>query len=62
MSIGGVSVILILGLVNLGLLGFQLASGMHWVRVPVRVHRTSGVCLVASGVLHGALALLANLL
>jgi len=58
-NIGGVSIILLLGLLNLILLGFQLVTGMHWVRVPLRVHRTSGVFLVASGVLHGALALLA---
>ncbi len=62
MSIGGVSIILLLGLLNLALLGFQLATGMHWVRVPVRVHRTSGVVLVVSGVLHASLAFLAEVL
>lgn len=62
MSIGGVSIILLLGLLNLFLLAFQLASGMHWIRVPVRVHRTTGLLLVTSGVLHGALALLVRFL
>ena len=62
MSIGGVSIILLLGLLNLFLLGFQLASGMHWIRVPVRVHRTTGLLLVASGVVHGTLALLVRYL
>lgn len=62
MSIGGVSIILLLGLVNLLLLGFQVASGMHWIRVPVRVHRRTGLALVACGVLHGTLALLVRFL
>lgn len=62
MTLGGVSLILLLGLVNLALLGFQLCSGMHWVRVPVRVHRISGLMLVASAVLHALLAFLAEIL
>jgi hypothetical protein len=62
MSIGGVSIILILGVLNLCLLAFQLVSGLHWVRVPVRVHRTSGIVLVVSGVLHASLAFIAEVL
>jgi len=60
MSVG--SLILILGILNLVLLGFQLVSGMHWVKVPIRLHRRTGMVLVASAVLHGSLALLADLL
>jgi len=62
MTIGGVSLILLLGLLNLGLVTFQLCTGMHWVRVPVRVHRISGMMLVASAVLHALLAFLAETL
>ena len=62
MAIGGVSIILILGLVNLALLFFQLTTGMHWVRVPIKTHRKSGVILVISGILHGGLAILAHVL
>jgi len=62
MSIGGVSVILILGILNLVLLAFQLVTGMHWVRVPFGVHRTSGITLVVSAALHASLAILAEAL
>jgi hypothetical protein len=62
MAIGGVSIILILGLVNLALLFFQLTTGMHWVRVPIKTHRTSGIILVISSIIHGGLAILARAL
>jgi hypothetical protein len=62
MSIGGVSIILILGMLNLVLLAFQLVTGMHWVRVPLGVHRTTGITLVVSAVLHASLAILAEAL
>ena len=62
MSVGGVSVVLILGLVNFLLLLFQLATGLRWVKVPPGVHRRAGFGLIGSGVLHGGLALLGDLL
>jgi len=62
MSIGGVSIILILGILNLTLLFFQLATGLRWVSVPMRVHRTSGKLLVVSGTVHGLLAILSDVL
>ena len=62
MNIGGFSLILILGLVNLVLVLFQLSTGMRWVKVPFKVHRTSGILLVVSAVVHGLLAALVELL
>jgi len=62
MSIAGVSIILILGILNLVLGLFQLTTGMRWVKVPFRIHRTSGILLVISALIHGSLAVLADLL
>jgi hypothetical protein len=62
MNVGGLSIILILGILNLVLALFQLCSGMHWVRIPIRIHRASGILLVISALIHSSLAILANLL
>ena len=62
MSIAGVSIILILGILNLVLALFQLSTGMRWVKVPFRIHRASGILLVISALVHGSLAVLAELL
>jgi hypothetical protein len=62
MSIAGVSIILILGILNLVLVLFQLCTGMRWVKVPFRIHRASGILLVISALVHGSLAVLAELL
>ena len=62
MSVGGVSIILILGIVNFVLALFQLTTGMHWVKIPFRIHRASGILLVISALVHGSLAVLADLL
>lgn len=61
MLIGGVSIILILGLVNFLLLLFQLASGLRWIKVKFGVHRKTGIALFIVAVIHGALATLAYL-
>ncbi len=62
MSVGGVSIILILGILNLVLALFQLTTGTHWVKIPFRIHRASGILLVISALIHGSLAVLADLL
>ena len=62
MSIAGVSIILILGIFNLVLALFQLVTGMRWVKIPFRIHRASGILLVISALVHGSLAVLAELL
>jgi hypothetical protein len=61
MTIGGISVILILGIINFLLLLFQLATGLRWIKVRFGVHKKTGIALFIAAFLHGALAVLANL-
>ena len=60
MAIGGISIILILGIVNFLLLLFQLFSGMHWIKVKFGVHRKIGILLFFFATIHGLLGLLAS--
>jgi hypothetical protein len=60
MKIGGVSIILILGLLNMTLILFQLSTGLRWIKAPFRIHRRTGMLLFISATLHGILAYLAN--
>jgi len=60
MTIGGVSIILILGIVNLFLVVFQISSGLRWIKVPVAVHRRTGITLFFSAIIHGFLAFLVS--
>jgi hypothetical protein len=60
MKIGGVSIILILGLVNMILVLFQLSTGLRWIKVPFQMHRRTGMLLFISATIHGILAYLAN--
>ncbi len=60
MKIGGVSIILILGLINMILISFQLSTGLRWIKVPFRMHRKTGMILLINAALHGLLAYLAN--
>ena len=61
MKTGGVSLILILGIVNLLLLSFQLSTGLRWVKVPFGVHRRTGIALYISALFHGILGLIAQM-
>lgn len=58
MVIGGISIILILGIINFLLLLFQLASGLHWIRVPFGTHKKTGLLLFVTATLHGLLGIL----
>ncbi len=60
MTIAGVSIILLLGILNFILLLFQLTSGKRWIKVSFAVHRKTGVVLFISAVLHATFALLAD--
>ena len=60
MTIGGISIILILGIVNFFLLLFQLSSGLHWIKVKIGVHRKTGILLFILATIHGLLGLLAS--
>lgn len=56
------TIVMALGILNLLLIWFQIASGRRWIKINIKVHRKTGIALVASGTVHGALALLINLL
>ena len=60
MTIGGISIILILGVMNLGLLLFQLLTGLRIVKVRFGVHKKSGIVLFILALIHGALGVLAS--
>ena len=62
MSIGGISLILIGGIINLILVLWQLSTGMHWINVQIKTHRLTGILLVFTALLHGSLAIAANVL
>jgi desulfoferrodoxin (superoxide reductase-like protein) len=50
--------VLVLGLFNLLLCVFQVATGRRWIRVKIAVHRRCGQLLLAAALIHGLLALL----
>jgi len=58
MTIGGVSIILILGIINFILVLFQLASGLRLIKVPFGFHKNVGSVLFFTASIHGALAIL----
>ena len=60
MEIGGISIILILGILNFLLILFQLSSGLRLIKVPFGVHKRTGMTLFVSAALHATLALLSN--
>jgi hypothetical protein len=60
MTIGSISIILILGIINFILVLFQLASGMHFIKVPFGLHKNSGIVLFFTAIIHGALAILVS--
>jgi hypothetical protein len=61
MKIGGVSIILLLGLINLALLSLQLGSGLRWIKLPLGVHRKAGITLFVTAVIHGILGIISQL-
>jgi hypothetical protein len=60
MSIFGVSIVLLLGVINFFLIIFQFLSGMHYIKVNYKMHRKTGITLLVTGILHGILAVMAN--
>ncbi len=60
MTIAGVSLIVILGVVNLLLVLFQIATAKRWVTVPFSWHRRGGMILLAGALVHGVLAFLSR--
>jgi len=60
MTIGGVSLILILGLINLLLVFFQVGSGKRILKVNFNWHRRLGLLLLITASLHALLAFLSR--
>lgn len=60
MTIGGLSIILLLGVFNFMLIIFQLSTGLRWYKVRFAIHRKAGIILLISATLHGFLAYLAK--
>jgi hypothetical protein len=60
MKIGGVSIILLLGMLNMVLILFQMSTGLRWIRVPIGVHKRTGMILFVSALVHAFLAYLVS--
>ena len=61
MTIGGISILLISGMVNILLVLFQVLSGTRVVKVDPRVHRKTGLLLLVSALGHGIVGTLVSL-
>jgi hypothetical protein len=59
-KVGGISMTLILGILNMLLILFQISSGLRWIKVPLGVHKRTGILLFFSAALHAFLAFYAN--
>ena len=60
MTLEGISIILILGIINFILVLFQLASGLRFIKVPFGYHKNTGIVLSFTALVHGALAILVS--
>jgi len=60
MTIAGISIVLILGVLNLILVLFQVSSGKKWLKVNFAWHRRLGLLLLFTAVIHAVLAHLAR--
>jgi len=55
--IGGISIVLILGVINFLLILFQLSSGLRLINVSFLTHRKTGIALLISASLHALLGI-----
>jgi hypothetical protein len=60
MKIGGVSIILILGIINMALVLFQMSTGLRWIKASFQVHKRTGVALFFGAAFHAFFAILSN--
>ncbi|MCR4396477.1 MAG: hypothetical protein NUW07_07065 [Candidatus Saccharicenans sp.] len=60
MTIAGISLVLLLGIVNLILIIFQVSTGKKWVKVHFAWHRRLGVLLLLTALTHAVLAYLSR--
>ncbi|MBN2040273.1 MAG: hypothetical protein JW864_09545 [Spirochaetes bacterium] len=57
MTIFGLSIIAVTGIINFLLLLFQLLSGLHVLKVKIQIHKTVGKVLFVVACLHGLIAI-----
>jgi hypothetical protein len=55
--IGNISIVLLLGIINLVLLIFQVATGLRYFKVRLIIHRRTGILLFFMAILHAVIAL-----
>ncbi|MBM3292969.1 MAG: hypothetical protein FJY82_00430 [Candidatus Aminicenantes bacterium] len=60
MTVAGISLVLILGVINLLLVLFQVGTGKRWLKVNFAWHRRLGVALLLTALLHAGLAYLSR--
>lgn len=58
MEIGGISIVLLLGILNFVLILFQMSTGLRWIKVPMGIHKRSGLALFLSALFHAVFAYL----
>jgi hypothetical protein len=58
MTLFGVSIILILGIINFFLIFLQLASGFRIIKFKPGIHKATGTILFITAFLHGLLAII----
>ncbi len=58
MTIWGVSIILILGIINFIIILIQILSGLHILKLKPGIHKATGITLFFTAALHGLFALL----
>ena len=54
------NILLVLGIINLALVLFQVASGLKYIQMSFIAHKRAGITLLITATLHGAIAILAD--
>jgi hypothetical protein len=60
MKVGGISILLITGILNGLLILFQAGSGLGYFKVPFGVHRKTGIVLFFVAMIHAIFAILSH--
>ena len=60
MKIGGISILLITGILNGLLILFQAGSGLGYFKVPFGLHRKTGIALFFTAMTHAFVAVFAH--
>jgi cytochrome b subunit of formate dehydrogenase len=57
MTVFGISIFAISGIINFILLLFQFLSGLRVIKVKIKVHKTTGIILFVIATLHGIIGI-----